>query len=52
VVQSGIKHFETAQKLVPEIEKLKKQRALIELRMSSWETQYLKIKKDLPEDFS
>src|SRR4051812_15848365 len=52
VVQSGIKHFETAQKLVPEIEKLKKQRALIELRMSSWETQYLKIKKDLPKDFS
>src|SRR3954463_12076681 len=45
VVQLGIKHFETAQKLVPEIERLKKQRALIELRMSSWETQYLKIKR-------
>src|SRR3954468_14807398 len=52
VVQSGIKHFETAQKLVPEIERLKKQQALIELRMSSWETQYLKIKKDLPKDFN
>ncbi|XP_058772264.1 uncharacterized protein LOC131646146 [Vicia villosa] len=52
VVQSGMKHFETAQKLVPEIERLKKHRALIELRMSSWETQYLKIKKDLPEDFN
>ncbi|XP_058769392.1 uncharacterized protein LOC131643259 [Vicia villosa] len=52
VARLGIQHFEAAQKLVPEIEELKKQRALLELRMSSWEAQYSKIKDSLPRDFS
>ncbi|XP_058732817.1 uncharacterized protein LOC131604391 [Vicia villosa] len=33
VARLGIQHFEAAQKMVPEIDELKKQRALIELRM-------------------
>ncbi|XP_058775515.1 uncharacterized protein LOC131649774 [Vicia villosa] len=52
VARLGIQHFEAAQKLVSEIEELKKQRALLELRMSSWEAQYSKIKDSLPRDFS
>ncbi|XP_058779477.1 uncharacterized protein LOC131653371 [Vicia villosa] len=52
VARLGIQHFEAAQKLVPEIEELKKQRALLELRMFSWEAQYSKIKDSLPRDFS
>ncbi|XP_058741520.1 uncharacterized protein LOC131613900 [Vicia villosa] len=52
IARLGIQHFEAAQKLVPEIEELKKQRALIELRMSSWEVQYSKIKDTLPRDFN
>ncbi|XP_058763040.1 uncharacterized protein LOC131636449 [Vicia villosa] len=52
VANLGIQHFEAAQKLVPEIEELKKQRALIELCMSSWEVQYSKIKDNLPRDFN
>ncbi|XP_058744010.1 uncharacterized protein LOC131616644 [Vicia villosa] len=51
VAQSGIRHFETAQQLVPEIEELKRQRALIERHMSLWEIQYSKIKDNLPKDF-
>ncbi|XP_058774763.1 uncharacterized protein LOC131649034 [Vicia villosa] len=50
--ESGIQHFEAARKLVPEIDELKKQRALIELRMSSWEIQYSKTKDSLPKDFN
>jgi len=52
IVQSGITHFEAAQKLIPEIERLKKQRSVIELRMTSWESQYSKIKNNLPEGFN
>ncbi|XP_058739472.1 uncharacterized protein LOC131611475 [Vicia villosa] len=52
VAQSGIRHFETAQKLVPEIEELKRQQALIERHMSLWESQYSKIKDNLPRDFN
>src|SRR3954470_2226634 len=52
VARLGIQHFEAAQKLVPEIEELKRQRALLELSMSSWEAQYSKIKDSLPRDFN
>ncbi|XP_058741637.1 uncharacterized protein LOC131614024 [Vicia villosa] len=52
VARLGIQHFEAARKLVPEIDELKKQKALIELRMSSWEIQYSKIKDTLPRDFN
>ncbi|XP_058764108.1 uncharacterized protein LOC131637531 [Vicia villosa] len=51
VAQLGIRHLETAQRLVPEIEELKKQQALIERRLSLWESQYSKMKDNLPRDF-
>ncbi|XP_058777297.1 uncharacterized protein LOC131651646 [Vicia villosa] len=52
VVQIGIQHLEMAQKLVLEIEELKKQQALIERRLSLWASQYSNMKKNLPEDFN
>ncbi|XP_058726626.1 nucleolin 2-like [Vicia villosa] len=51
VAQLGIRHLETTQKLVPEIEELKKQQELIERRLSLWESQYSKMKDNLPKDF-
>src|SRR4051812_15021922 len=52
VARLGIQHSEAAHKLLPEIEELKRQRALLELSMSSWEAHYSKIKDSLPKDFN
>ncbi|XP_058788452.1 uncharacterized protein LOC131662626 [Vicia villosa] len=52
VVQAGIQHIETAQKLVPEIEELKKQQATIERHLSLWASQYSTMKNNLPADFA